>query len=162
MPTVEDNFFYQDIAAGLEAKNKPQIHKYFYSQKYIPQDNKTPFGSILPLVDDFFGPKNLTLLILSKPYQIDDTLLAAQILRFQNNYKKWSVYKVMIWIDMVLAIKMLNDGDHDFYNNMQDFSNTIQGICDQLKDYGFNYMGQLLDGKDANYFQPYIDDFYKD
>jgi hypothetical protein len=161
MATV-DNLFYEDIAKELESKNKPKPHQYFYAQKYLPPDNTHPFGSILPLTDEFFGPRNLTLLILSKPYQFEPTLLQQAKDRIKKNYEKWSKYRVMIWVDMVLALKMADAGDDDYYSDMQDFANNVEQFCTEMKPYGITYMGLLLDGKDAAFFQQFIDEFYAD
>lgn len=160
MPTTVDNKFYEDIATELESKYKPKLHKYFYSQKYIPPEGSHPFGSILPLTDEFFGPKNLTLLILSKPYQTSETLMTEAVNRIKTNYQKWSKYKVLIWVDMVLALRLTDAGDTDYYDNMQEFAGKVSSFCDQLKDFGVTYMGTLVEPKGANFFQAYIDDFY--
>lgn len=160
MPTAVDNFLYDDIAHQLEAVNKPQEHRYFYAQRYNPPDNKHPYGSILPLTEEFFGPRNLTLLILSKPYTIDPVQLAQAVETIKRNYEKWSKYKVLIWVDMVLATRMADAGDDQFYSDMQDFADEVEAFCTQMKDYGITYQGTLLEGKDAAYFQTHIDEFY--
>lgn len=157
---MPDNFFYRDIAADLESKNKPKLHQYFYAQNFVPEDGTQPFGGILPLTDQFFGPKNLTLLILSKPYRSSDDLIKLAAEKIKQTYKIWTRYEVKIWIDMVLAQRMADEGDPSFYTDMEEFAGKVEAFCNELKDFGMSYMGTLTDGKDAAFFQTYIDEFY--
>ncbi len=161
MPTV-DNLFYEEIADALDAQNPIRLHKYFYSQKYLKDEAPTPFDPIAPLTADFYGPKVLTILVVSKPYDFPEEPTSAILNRIIDNYENWDLYEVHIWVDLVLAMRILDaSGDDNYYNRMQETATALETICNTtMTDYGFKYKGTLSDGKDAAFFQTYIDEFY--
>lgn len=160
MPTVDNNF-YKDIGTALEQSYKGRVHQYLYSQNYVRDNAEHPFYPILPLTDNFFGPKNLTLLIVSKRYTLPNVPASVALNTIKNLYSKWSKFQVYIWVDLVLAQRILDESDDDtYYNDMVSMSEQLELICTDMTDYGFVWKGTLTEGKDASYFKPYIDDFY--
>ena len=161
MPTL-DNLFYEEIGNALEQRyvNRTSPHEYFFAQKYDRITAGHPFSSVLPLTDEFFGPRNLTLLIVSRPYDMEPTIIADVKTRIKLLYSQWSKYKVLVWVDMTLALQMSDAGDTDFYDKMQTLSEQLIDFCLEMQNYGFTFVEQLLEGKDANYFSTYIDPFW--
>lgn len=161
MPTV-NNDFYKEIGASLETHYKGRIHDYLYSQNYLREDAIHPFDPVTPLTEEFFGPKNLTLLIVSKKYTLPNATASFALDKIKKTYELWSEYKVYVWVDLVLALRALEESDDDtLYNDMLTMAGQLEQICVEMSDYGFEWKGTLSEGKDAAYFQQFIDPFYK-
>lgn len=160
MPTV-NNDFYKEIGTSLEQQNNTKVHEYLYSQNYLKVDAAHPFDPITPLVEEFFGPRNLTLLIVSKKYELPNAFSTVALDKIKRTYPVWSKYKVYIWVDLVLALRILDaSGNNTYYNAMLSLATQLEQICVDMKDYGFEWKGTLSEGKDAAYFQQYINAFY--
>lgn len=160
MPTV-NNLFYKEIGDSLEKLYTNGHHKYFYAQNYVGSLNQ-PLASVVPLYEEFWGPKVLTLLILSSRYEFDTDITTLHKDRIRAGYKSWVKYKVKIWVDMVLADRVSEAGDPEYPVDMFGVIDAVDSLCEEMEPYGFEYMGELTAGVDANYFKQYIDDFYKD
>lgn len=168
MPAVDNNF-YNEIGDKLNLVYKDKPHKYFTHQRYYPiEDFLEP---VTPMFEEFYGPKVMTILVLSRPYawlnpdesSWPNPVVEASKQRIIAAYKKWVQYKVLVWADYTLALRIFEDNPGDNFVTRMNY--TIAVFYDffaELEPYGFKYMGPLDTQVEAEYFQPYIDDFLKD
>jgi hypothetical protein len=160
MPTV-DNFLYKEIASSLDKLYPKKNHKYFYSQNYVASKFQ-PLASVVPLYEEFWGPKVLTILILSQRYDFTTGIMSIHKDKIRTGYKNWVKYKVLIWVDMTLANKVSEAGDPEYPVDMFGVIDAVDALCEEMEPYGFVYMGELNEGVDANFFKQHIDAFYKE
>jgi hypothetical protein len=146
---------YREMATKLKDDYKDN---YFSTQSYV-DENDGFLAPVLPLegIDKFFGPRVLTILILSKNYGWKEDeftwppeKLAEQILRVKELYAKWSEYKVHIYLD-----KSQFDPEQ-----MDMVEASVIEMCHDLKDYGYTYKGELPDEADETFFKQELDLFY--
>lgn len=162
-----NNDFYQDIGVSLVEKNNKKNHKYLYQQR---QTITNPLSPVDPLVKEFFGPRVLSLVILSKNYgwtngtfNWPQAEIDSSIQRIKDAFPNWVKYKVLFWIDYVLANKIVEATPLSAYRSqMDEVATKIEQICMQMGDYGFQYKGKLETGVNETYFQPFVDTFYSE
>jgi len=162
---IVNNNFYTEIANSLQNSNNKLSHRYMYGEHQSPT---SPLDSVVPLYTTFWGPKVLSIVILSKNYGFPAGVLAwpqstidDQLDTIRTAYTNWTQYKVFFYVDFVLANKIMDaTPTSDYLNQMYVVKDKIVDICAEMGDFGFEYKEDLLEGKDQTFFQPLIDKFW--
>lgn len=148
-----------------------------YEKYYFHYIKTTPVDPIDPVVVrielfDFFGTRPLNLLIIGKPYGWLDsgsgyefnwppTGLNDAKEHHKITFKKYREYKTRVWMDFnIVALVEAETPDTNFREMMEASEAQIITLCDELKDFGFTYMGRITTAVDASYFAQYIEPFY--
>ncbi len=159
--TSESNSDQQSLLG--EDLKKNYNNRYFTTQPF----NSVSDGFLAPVlptegIEEFFGPKVLTVLVLSRLYGwVGETFdwppakLAEQIARIKKLYSTWSEYKVHIYIDTSLIHL-----DGDYATKLGITSGAIESMCSDLSEYGFKYMGDLPESPDWKVFKDEFDAIY--
>jgi hypothetical protein len=164
---IVNNLFYQEVGRALVNKNTGKCHKYIMTQKV---DITNPLACVDPLYKDFYGPRVLNLVVLSKNYGWSGGVLSwpepeisSTLLRIKDSFANWTEFKTLIWVDMVLSNRIMAATPTSAYRTQMDqVATNIENICMEMGDYGFTYKGLLETGVDESYFQTFVDDFWKD
>lgn len=156
------NDYYQGVGTTLEGLNNLSNHKYMYSQSYTTTTTGNPFENLIPEDTNFWGPKVLTLQILSKVYPWNQTYIDAELNRFIEIYLNWERFEAKFWIDRVPANVVDAINANTEYNDLLDELEThLVATCNTMEDYNWVFMGNLTNQVSAEYFQEYIDAFYQ-
>jgi hypothetical protein len=161
MPLV-NNLWLQDVGAALEVKNPNGKHQYLYSQVYVNTATGSPFESLIPKVSTFYGPRVLTLQVISRAYVWNDAYVATELERFKQMFGNWDEFKAYFWIDYTIASQVDAINSNTQYTTKM---NTVKGkviaACAEMADFGWVYKGDITSGVEASFFQPFIDEFWK-
>lgn len=156
---------YRDIGILLNA-DFPK--KYFNNQHYFKDEF---LDCVAPIVDvnTFFGPKVLSICIISRNYGWSDNPdgpdptfswppagWADAILRIKAKYDLWTRYKVYFFGDMNYA----NDQDSDYVDQMEQTISALQELVASMADFGWSYKGTIDGPVDKDHFEPFIQEFY--
>lgn len=156
-------------------ENIGQILKTQYSPKYItPEkfDYDNPLRQLVSGSEHFFGTKTLNLFVISRPYgwtKSGDTWSESWPPSGFNDakaqhiatYSKYTKYQTKIWMDFHVVTKVMTESPSSQFEDMMEQTETrIITLCNELADYGFEYIGRIDYQPDENFFKPYIDAFY--
>lgn len=153
-----------------------------YQKQYItPEmflDETNPLAAFVPTlgVESFFGTKVLNICIVDHPFgwkknndgELEDqwdTLIKPQtdptIEHFKAMYPLFAKYKTLVWIDFYYVEKQEeNDPESRAREMMTAVSGRMEGICSDLSEYGWEFMGHIETAPEWTFFQQYIDEFY--
>jgi len=163
--------------------------KTHYEGKYVTQHRfKKPnfLEALVPYHDTFFGTKVHTILILNNPRDSDEDEdndqwdikwpedeINESIEKIKQSYHVWPYYKVDVYVSFICALDSSRPGVHEgdpdsdldddngpLVNRMEDLEDKVKDVCDQLKDFGFEYKGRINEEVEANFFFETIDGFY--
>lgn len=131
-------------------------------------------GNMVNIEKKFYGPKSFNIFIAQKPYgwtnvsgdqwEFDWEAYKAELQddldRWQDCYDRFSSYKCLIWTDLYSAQKVVDANPQSKYLEMMtQTAAALSGLCDELE--GFEYMGELSEKPEMNFFQEKIDEFFK-
>lgn len=159
--SLVDNSHYITIGDELYPVNNLKNHKYFNTQSFTKLLTGSPFESLVPNLDEFWGPKILNLLVITQRYDWSQDYVDLQVERLQTLFPLWEKYEVKIWIDLTVAAEVDEiNSDTEYTDAMTELATNVESTCALMSDFGWLYMGTLDEKKPAIFFQTYIDAFY--
>ncbi len=163
---IVNNDFYTSTSNTLVKNNNNQNHRYLTG---IHTQGNSPLDPVVPLYTEFFGPRVLSIVIISKNYGFETgtfnwptETINTQKKVIQDAFVSWVQYKVYFYIDFVLSTRIMDATPTSKYREQMDqVKDKITALCAEMGDFGFEYKEDLEEGKDESYFQPLIDDFWR-
>lgn len=138
--------------------------KIIYNDHYLTyerSEEENPLALLVPKVDQFFGPKILNIFIVGQPYEWPHVDLEAAKTKHKELFEKFTKYKTLIWMDFnIVNLVMADSPASNFRDQMIETEGHIEDLCEELADFGFEYMGRIETAVEASYFQEYLDTFY--
>lgn len=138
---------------------------YFHREEYT-DPNGDFLRPVTPLFDKFFGPRVLSILIISENYGYDQDGnfnwpdLSASKNKIKSCFELWSKYEVWFYLDFY-TINLVEDENPGYFDQMINVESEIITLCEEMKDFGFVYKGKLETKPEPNFFTQLIDDWYK-
>lgn len=146
---------------GQQLRHQYAPDRYLMHQSYLKSHFLEP---VVPFFQEFFGTKAFNILILTKPWVWDDEfqLLTDQLTKLiRDNFNKWPMYFVHIYIDYTLSELALAHYDNTGYvAKLDGMEVKIIAMCDQMADCGFVYKGRITKDSGQPLFYLSIPDFY--
>lgn len=161
------NDLWPDIGDALNQRYRrsEKSPRYFHRQRF---DRTTFLQPATPYNEVFFGTKVYHIIIVGKPYDVEDSTFLESINEskeiIRRNFYKFQRYWVDIWIDAILAAQVAEEApDDDLGDSMATVATFCQELCEEMSDCGFLYQGELTleSNPNADFFDAYIQDFWK-
>lgn len=161
----DKNELWEEIGNTLNNRyrSREKAPRYFHRQQF---NTGNFLGCCTPYNEIFFGTKTYHIIIINKPYDVEDSnflnLIAESKDYIIRNFKKFQRYWVDIWVDMTVADRIAED-NAELKGKLEDVQLFCQTLCSDMAEYGFIYQGILTEDMNinANFFDTYIQDFWK-
>lgn len=160
--------------ALLESIKASGIHKPRYMDVYpLTESRVNPLSQVVPCIKGsgeelkdqkpFFGPFVLNIVCITGPYirsdddggGWEDDDVAAQTAIIKATYSQFSRYETHYLIDADADAAAAEDNEEA----MQETEDLLDGLCEELAEYGFTFHGRLDAGEVDTKIRQIIDDF---
>lgn len=145
----------------------PEKDKYYNG---YAQSTGNPLANVYPTLEEFYGPRVLHILIISRNYGWDNHVFTWPPTGYQDaidkiiaGYDQWSKYKLLVYGDQGLIDKIQASSDPGkavLIAEIQQTLSRIQDDCTTYKDYGFEWKGMVPKEADYSFFSEVIREFY--
>ncbi len=144
---------------------------YVNTEVYLSNNPMEPL-TVPAGVEDFFGSKVLTFLIVGIPYgwalngegNWEETWppegLNDLIERHKAIYEEFTKYQCVILVDFyIVELLMIENAESRFRDMMEITDTRMSDLADELADYGFTYGGRVTEPPRWELLTPFVEDF---
>lgn len=161
---------WRDIGEVL--KTSTYSKRYITPEQYLA-DNPLESLTVIPGLPGFFGTQVLNIFIVAIPFGWEkdgdgiwqdnwppNDLNNAKA-RHIESYNNFSSYKTIIFMDFNIVNQIMAENPESRIQEMMDaVKGHMEELCTELAEYGFEMGADITGTVDAEFFQPYIDEFY--
>lgn len=126
-----------------------------------------------PDYDNFYPTKVCNIFIACVPYgwKLVDGAFEADwppegyndyVESHKKTFKYFDTYETHVWTDFNIVSILESTGDDNPYRMIMNATKGyMEQMCNDLKDFGFKYEGEIMTEVDQSFFFPVLDKFYK-